>query len=496
MLPYSALLVINKDLPTPVYQQIANGIVVLIRNGVIRPGTTLPSSRAMAETLTVHRKTIVAAYEELAAQDWIESSPRRGIIVSGHLPELKPRSFKPGPVISSYTQASPFTYNRLETGIVGVAPTGNYRFVMNDGFPDARIAPVDALFRQYRYFLKRPGSDKQIMINDGAGSKNLRTALASFLAETRAVPIDMTNIITTRGAQMAIFLAARLLLRPGSRVVVAEPNYRFANIIFEEQGAKLVKVGIDEEGIDVDAIEKICKKNKPDLLYIIPHHHHPTTVTLSARRRMKLLSLIRAYKIPVIEDDYDYDFHYARSPILPLASADHGGYVLYIGSITKSFSSTIRIGYMVASPDLVAQAAELKKLIDIRGDILLEDSLALLFSGGDMQKHLKKSVKLYKQRRDFFCRLLEKELGDVLTFTKPAGGMSVWARFTKKINLAKLSAKAGEQGLYMGNGSFYNSGTVNYNSMRLGFASFNEKELQAIVAILRSAIDQLAKATA
>ena len=136
-------------------------------------------------------------------------------------------------------------------------------------------------------------------------------------------------------------------MKPGAAVIVGEPSYRMANMIFEHFGARLIKVPVDDNGIDVDAIENICKKKRPDMLYVIPHHHHPTTVTLSANRRMKLLDIIRNFKLPVIEDDYDYDFHYNKTPILPLASADHNGYVLYIGSITKSFASSVRIGYLV-----------------------------------------------------------------------------------------------------------------------------------------------------
>lgn len=283
---------------------------------------------------------------------------------------------------------------------------------------------------------------------------------------------------------MAIYIAASMLIKPGNIVIVGEPNYRFANMIFEKCGAKLVRVPVDADGIDVESIEKICRKQKPALLYIIPHHHHPTTVTLSAARRMQLMSLIRAYALPVIEDDYDYDFHYARSPILPLASADHGGYVLYIGSITKSFASSIRMGYLIAPPDFVRQAAALKQLIDIRGDLLLEESLALMYKNGDMQRHLKKSLKTYEKRRDLFCDELQIKLKGKISFTRPAGGMAVWARFDNRYPIPEIAAKAAARGLFIGDGSFYNSGTVNYNAIRMGFASLNEREIESVIAIL------------
>ncbi len=488
MLPFQTLITINKSLPTPVYQQIANGIIGLIQAGTLKPGSFLPSSRILAEMLALHRKTIVAAYEELMAQDWVETISRKGIMVARNLPELKPRSFRAATPVSPYHGKVPVFYRRISA----IKPVGNrekaYRFVVNDGFPDSRIAPVDMLFRQYRYFLQRPASDRQNMYGSPAGTLNFRTALARFLSGTRGLNIDISNLLITRGAQMAIYIAAALLVKPGALVIVGEPNYGTANSIFEHFGATLMKVPVDENGIDVDMIEKLCRKKRPDMLYIIPHHHHPTTVTLSAARRMKLLSLIREYKLPVIEDDYDYDFHYARSPILPLASADHGGYVIYIGSITKCFASAIRMGYLVGPEDFVNHAAQLKRMIDIRGDVLLEESLAILFNNGEMQKHLKKSLKIYQERRDLFCDLMGKVFSDKLSFTRPSGGMSVWVQFDKRYDLKTIAEKAASEGLFIGNGRFYNTGKINYNSLRMGFASLNEKEIQGVIGVLKKVI--------
>ena len=485
MLPYKTLIPVNKNASQAVYQQVANAIVNLIRHGTIKPGSFIPPSRTMADMLQLHRKTIVAAYDELLSQDWIESVPRKGMMVSVHLPELKPRNFKADEKKFPYPEKKTNFYYPLNNNPIPDTKKTIYRFVINDGFPDARIAPLDALFRQYRYFLERPFSDKQIMYGDMAGSINFRNALCSFLSDTRGVNIQPGNILVTRGAQMAIYLAARLMIKPGAKVIVGEPGYGMANQIFEQFGAALIKVRTDNDGIDVDEIEKICRKKKPDMLYVIPHHHHPTTATLSAARRMKLLSLIREYKIPVIEDDYDYDFHYARSPILPLASADHGGYIVYIGSVTKSFASTIRLGYLIASEDFVWQAAQVKRLIDIRGDILMEEAFAILFNNGDMQKHLKKSVKLYQQRRDLFCDILENEFAGKIYFTKPSGGMSVWTRFDKKYDVKKIALHASSFGLFINANNGYNGGKPNYNAMRMGFASFNEKEMRSVMEILK-----------
>jgi GntR family transcriptional regulator/MocR family aminotransferase len=329
-----------------------------------------------------------------------------------------------------------------------------------------------------------PSIQRKIVYGELAGALSLRLALSKFLNETRGLNISENNMLITRGAQMAIYIAAAIIIKPGTTVIVGEPNYGMANMLFEHLGAKLIRVPVDDNGIDVDALEKICKKKKPGLLYIVPHHHHPTTVTLSSQRRMQLLALIRQYNFPVIEDDYDYDFHYNSSPILPLASAEHNGNVIYIGSITKSFTSSFKVGYMVAPQNFIAETLKLRRLIDIRGDNLMEEALAVLFDTGDMQKHLKKSLKLYHQRRDLFCDLLNNSIGKHISFEKPSGGMALWVRFNKKKLLPSISQQASALGLFINDGSFYNSGTVNYNGLRMGFASLNEKEMEEAVKVL------------
>ncbi len=467
-----------------VYVQIANSLVNLIRNGTIKPGVLLPSSREMALMLQVHRKTIVAAYEELYVQDWIETIPRKGVQVSQHLPEIKPRTFKQDNQVSGYKGGAGFTFKKLSASPAVTHKPLTHRLVVNDGFPDPRIAPVGLLLKEYRRLFDNTATMGLSMEGARAGSVSLRTAIASFLSGTRGLSINAQNVLISRGAQMAIYMAAAMILKPGSTVIVGEPNYFMANMIFEQFGATLIRVPVDENGIDVDALEKICKKKKPSLLYIIPHHHHPTTVTLSADRRMKLLQLIRQYNLPVIEDDYDYDFHYNRNPILPLASADHGGNVIYIGSLTKFLAPNIRVGYMAAPENFIREAVQLRMMIDIRGDNLMEEALAILSNAGHIQRHLKKSVKLYHERRDMFCSLLENELGDIVSFTKPQGGMAVWARFNTKYPLPLIAQRASGQGLYLSDGSHYSAGGINYNAIRMGFASLNEKEMVEVVRII------------
>ena len=483
MLPFQTLIQIDRSLKLPVYQQVSNRLIGLIQEGILKPGLFLPGSRVLALQLGLHRKTVIAAYEELISQDWLAAVPRKGVMVADNLPVIKPRTFRNA--ASPYGNDAAFRYHPADAASWPLQPPpAGSQLVVNDGFPDARLAPLGAWVRECRSVIESPRYHQLLMYGYAAGSEALRVEMVKYLTGTRGLSIDVTNIMITRGAQMAIYLAAAMIVKKDDYVIVGGPNYFFADMCFEQLGARLLRVPVDAEGIDVDAVAELCAGKKIRMLYIITHHHHPTTVTLSAARRMKLLGIIRKYKLPVIEDDYDYDFHYSSAPILPLASADHGGNVIYIGSLTKSLGLSIRIGFMIAPGNFITAAAKLRRLMDLRGDNLSEQALANLLADGTIERHLKKSNKIYKERRDLLCRLLTEQLGNAVQFTVPTGGMAIWLRFSRKVSLKKVAAKAAVLGLQMSNGEQYSYGTAPQNALRFGFASLNNKEIVAAVGVL------------
>ncbi|WP_336515092.1 PLP-dependent aminotransferase family protein [Pollutibacter soli] len=490
MLPFSSLIIINRKVGTPVYLQVANQLITLIRKGNIQPGSKLPASREMAEILQLHRKTVVAAYDELVSQDWAQTNPRRGITVSNELPLTKPRNFNTSSQAIGYSSKKSPGISSFPDILTSVPSGQRFRLSINDGYPDHRIAPTELLLREYKSLIIQSKRKKFSGAADPAGIYSLREVLAGFVSETRGLRLSAANVMITRGAQMSIYLASQLLVKPGSVVLAGDPNYHLADVTFKTSGARLVRVPVDENGMDIDWVSNYCSKQRPDLIYIIPHHHHPTTVTLTAARRMALLNLVVKYQIPVIEDDYDFDFHYSSSPILPLASSDHDGLVIYIGSLTKSLSPGFRVGYMIGAESFIQNASKFRRLIDIRGDHVLEEALAYLFEKGDMQRHLKKSVKLYHQRRDVFAALLTSMLGDRISFKTPSGGLAFWVRFAKQFPLPEISSLAAVAGLQMSDGLYYNSEKTNYNGLRMGFASMNEKEMRESMGIVQHILYQ------
>jgi GntR family transcriptional regulator / MocR family aminotransferase len=479
-IPFKTLLEINKDSSLPIYVQIANGISQNIQSGILKTGTKLLGSRQMANLLEVHRKTVIAAYEELYSEGWIEVFPQKGTFIAQNLPHVKPISFSETPQNTTFETRS-LIIPRNE--IIKIPPVISHRLAFNDGLPDVRLAPREELARLYAHYIKF-GESALLQYTHPYGHTRFREVFSTFLNETRGMNIQPENILTTRGSQMAFYLIGTALFQKNDEIIVGELNYPAANMTFESLGLRLNIVPIDEDGIMVDAIEEICEIKPIKAIYITSHHYHPTTVTLKPERRIKLLALAEKYGFYIIEDDYDYDYHYANRPVLPLASADRHGLVIYLGSFTKKIAPTFRVGYIIARQEIIEELAKYRRIIDRQGDTILELVLADMLADGTLKRYTTKSLKTYRERRDFTCELLKNELGDVIDFKIPDGGMAIWAKFDKQISLSELSKKVASKGLYLSDGSAYED----LNACRMGFASMNLKEIEEAVGVLSSFI--------
>lgn len=473
MLPYENIIIIDKESKVPIYRQIAVSIINAIRNGTLKAGTHLPSSRELAKTLGVHRKTAIAGYEELDAQDWVMIVPRKHVAVSEYIPLLKPQKWsKPSNILTAYENDLDIPFRMIEEKGFYENTVSYPDIIIDDGHPDVRLSPIDDLLKTYRSLTSKKYAIKNANIGTTQGTLKLREELVKYLSITRGLNISADNILITHGAQMSIYLSAQLLLGRSSNIIVGKPNYPVANKTFEETEANIIEVNVDERGIDTDAIEKICKRRKIDAVYVIPHHHYPTTVTLSVERRVKLLELSKQFSFAIIEDDYDYDYHYSSSPCLPLASGDHNGNVIYIGSFSKLLDPALRIGFMVAPKNFIEQCTAFRKIIDVGGDGYMQNALATLIKEGELKRHLRKAKKIYHQRRDFLDALLKEKLGKHVSYTLPTGGMAVWITLNKGFFVEQLQSNDALQIVRLDN---------ELNSFRFGFASMNETELQLAV---------------
>ena len=495
MLPYKSIIKIDRKARAPLYLQISNAFIKNISSGTIASGLKLPGSRILSDLLKVNRRTIITAYEELEAQGWIRIKANQGTFISTKLPLIEKQLLRSDDKRTPKKQSSFELNSKLDfLDYYDPPDMGNIRYTFNTGYPDVRLAPLRELTHNLNGILRSKTLSRIMNYSTSFnGDVQLRLELVKYLAETRSIQTTIDNIIIVRGSLMAFFNIFQVLLSPGDKVIVGDVSFKVANNIIKIAGGNLIKVPIDQYGIDVDAIEKICKRQKIRAAFVMPHHHHPTTVSLSAERRMKLLMLAEKYGFAIIEDDYDYDFHYSSSPILPMASADKAGTVIYVGSFSKTVAPGLRTGFVVAPENLIRDLSRLSRFIDCHGNTALERAIAMLFKDGLIRRHLKKSLKAYRERRDFFCKLLKEELGDFVEFDIPDGGLAVWVKFNRSIPVKVLRPTAQQKGLLISDPVFYDWEGKNLNAIRMGFASLNNEELGDAVKLLKEATLKIKK---
>ncbi len=483
--PFKSNVDLDRNANRHLYLQLCDQIIGFIKSGKLAASSKLPGSRKLSEDLHIHRKTVIAAYDELMSQGWIESLPAKGTFVSSELPIVTPQKFLNSyrPLNSSHTAGFPYKKRRYleRKGIETISAT----LKVDEGVPDHRLAPIEDIAKIYRNITKRTHHRELLSYGDPYGNFELRKALVTYLNQTRGLKITTDNILITRGSQMGIYLASQLLLNNKKIVITGNTNYMTADDTFTEAGGNIKRVLVDDQGIKTNEIETISREYQISAVYVTSHHHHPTTVTLSADRRMHLLSLAQKFGFAIIEDDYDYDFHYNNAPILPLASNDTHGNVIYIGGFTKIIAPALRIGYFIAPKDVVDEAARLRRILDRQGDTLLEQTLARMIMNGDVQRHSNKVRKIYKKRRDLFCELLKEKLNDFFDFVVPKGGMAVWIRLKKTYHWDIVIAESLKYDVaFNPEWKRYDNDSSGHNGVRIGFAALNEEEIVKVIDTL------------
>lgn len=478
-------LVLSRSSTLAVYLQIAQQIIDEIKRGRLLPSTIMPGTRELAESLKVNRKTVRLAYDELIAQGWLTTEQRRGTFVSAKLPSFVPRKHASMQVTDIHTPQ--FTSYARHLAPVDQRAL-NQVIDFNDGIPDTRLIPFEMLSRAFRHALVDSSRANRLGYDDPKGMLVLRQAIAAMLNMERGLSVSEENTCIVRGSQMGIFLAARILTRPGDCVVVEKLSYPPAREAFRSCGAQILNVGLDQQGLDVDELETLCKQHRVRAIYVTPHHQFPTTVMMSAERRLKLLMLAEQYDFVIVEDDYDHEFHFHHHPVFPLASDDLAGRVVYVGSLSKVLAPGLRVGYLVASSKFIHQCSSEIMLIDRQGNSVTELAISELMESGEIKRHIRRTLKIYNERRNILVDLVRDDLCEFVSFEPPVGGLALWLRLNKGIDIDAFVQKALLERVRVLPGSLFSEATTEINGIRLGFGSLDAAELTAGIQRLKRAI--------
>ncbi len=473
--PWKTILTLDLQSERAVFQQIADGIVSEILKGRLQPGTPLPGSRVLADDVGVNRKTVVLAYEQLIDEGWLSTAYKKGTFVSEKLPEVKRKDRKAG---HQKTPAT-FSFNTMEVpASAPIVATGKKGIVFDDGLPDVRLAPMEELARACKRIFLQKTRWRLMGYGSEKGEETLRVALVAMLAHDRGLSFAADQICVTRGSQMALYLTAHTLLKPGDVVAIEDPGYFAAAQMFRQAGATIEPVPLDEQGIRTDYLEALCKRKKIKAVYVTPHHQFPTTVSMKADRRLALVALSNQYGFAIIEDDYDHEFHFGTRSLLPLASQEQAGNVIYISSLSKIVAPALRIGYVTGPPAFINALAALRKILDRQGDTVMENAVAELMESGIIRRHTRKAFAIYSERRAHMDYCLQQYLQDKVHYQLPEGGLAFWVPFTTPQSSTALAAALLQKGVQItATEPFYMREPAS-GALRLGYASLTPEEME------------------
>jgi GntR family transcriptional regulator/MocR family aminotransferase len=471
------------------YLQLVEAIRNAIRQRYLVAGDALPSVKSLAEDLHLNRHTIMKSFAELVAQGWIESRQRVGYKVVSHLP-IEKVQVRQSPECPESTMIHRFV--RAGSALPPY-PESKFDYNFSGGLPDLSRFPFDEFKRGMSDVLLRPNLD-QMTYGQSAGTDDLIAQVERYLRQSRA--ITDRQIVITNGSQEALFIVAQLLLQSGDKVAVEALGYPPAMAAFTSAGAQLVGIKQDHQGICPDDLAMQIKLGNIRLIYLTPLHQYPTTVTLPMSRRMAIYRLAAKHSIPIVEDDYDHEFHYRCQPLAPMAADDPAQLIIYLSSFSKIMFPGARVGVMALSKTMAKAVTEYRLLISHKSNVLMQAALAKWMKSGGFERHLRRSTRINLQRRDHAVAVLNSY--DCFDFVVPDGGMALWVKLKSSASVNKsscgaelLASRCQKLNVYLQHeGQFHLNKQHNQDRfIRLGFAGMCDNDFAKGMKLVVSALD-------
>lgn len=477
MRPQIVSLQLSPDAHTPITLQIVESFKEAIRTGRIKPGEILPSTRLLAASLKVSRNTVLDAYDELAAEGYVVGRRGSGSYVADTLPDALE-----GTAPERLRDHLAFTLTAVPS-IPDIPPT-----VLSclTGQADSRLLPTLALARTYRKALESRASATPRQ-HDLTSGVNLRAHILELLEQGSGLRGTMANLLLTSGFQAALELVAGVLLSPGDVVAVEEMGARKHWDILRRSGADLEPVAVDEEGLDVEALEALAQRRPVRAVLLSPRCQYPTTVELSAPRRKALLRWAEAQGVALLECDAESGLHYGPLTPSPLAADDREGSVIYLGTFTKSLFPGLPLAHILAPTPLIARLASCQRQQGQEADPVFQGAMTELFLEGEFHRHLARLRTALLSRRDALHQALSVHLGERITYELPNVGTAIWIQVGPEVDVERWAERSVNQGVAFTVGQRYRFDGAPVHALRLGFASHQEDELEEIVRRMTAA---------
>lgn len=459
----------------PLYRQLASSVQQRIRSGALPPRTRLPTVRQLAQQLGVTRLTVHSAYAELQSGGWIEATVGRGTFVAEQIEQLitPPEAHLGREVTPTGMLADMLRMTQLP-GLLTLARAD----------PDPELFPLRTWQRAVETALSQ-GGPKLMNYTTAHGDLQLRSALAELVHE-RGVTVGPDEIMVLNGVNNGLALASDLLAGPGAAVLVEQPTYLGMLNVLHARNIRAVGVPLDGEGPILEALEQLIHTERPAFFYTIPTYQNPSGICMSPARRAALLDLAERYRLPIIEDDIYSLISFENTPPPALKAADRNGLVIYLSSFAKNLMPGLRLGYAVASPDIIQRMGMLRQAYDICSPLLTQRALAIFLEQGALHNHLRRVRPHYQERRDALLRAMTRYFPAGVSWTNPQGGYSCWVRLPAEVNVTDLYLSAIGRGVAFTPGAAFSAAPEAHPHLRLCYGTEDPDRLSEAIVTLGS----------
>lgn len=492
MTPTPLSLRLDRSSDVSLVEQIRTGVQAAVAAGTLAAGARLPSTRELADTLDVNRQTAIDAYRRLEIDGLIEQRRGAGAFVRA-----------PGeatPSASRARKASASPRDRASEALLSYE-----RRAARPALPQAPADAIDlgslsAHERDYpsavfeatmRKALTRRGGNA-LGYGPPAGDPELRELIAERL-RARGLAVDPAGILVVGGAQHGLDLLFRALLDPGDVVLTEAPTYHMCLDLLAFHRARIAPVPVVPRGdaglgtLDLDALKTAISRERPALAYVMPSFQNPTGLTLDVSSRRALASTLRAAGVALVEDDYEADMRHAGEPLPPVSSLPEAGESVYLGTLSKSFFPGLRIGWLAGSPELLGRVAQVKRVSDLSGSIVLQAVAAELLKSGAYDKHVAGAVADARERMTALLSALRALLPEGASVTSPQGGHVFWLQ-APALSGRAIAEKAAARGVIVTPGEMFAAGPMPMAGVRVSVARVEKKDVARAAERLAAAV--------
>lgn len=474
---------VDPSLSEPLFRQIEQQLREAIWHGLLKAGERLPSTRNLANELSIARNTVVKAYDQLEIEGFIKTKRGSGTRVTDQFPQPMTKP------IASARLAKSDVLNK-QTGD-HFEPASRINQIKNLGFgphiinetpakpfrahlTDVSEFPFEIWTQIFQKKIRREGTNLMGETHP-LGYQPLREAIADYLGAAQGLLVNPEQVVITSGTQQSIELLARVLINPGDTVAFEEPGYTPALASCMLYGANTLSIPVDEQGIEVSKLHKLRRKIK--FVYVTPASQFPLGMTLSQPRRQALLQWAYDNKALIIEDDYNGEYRYRGRPLPTLYSMADNQQCIYLGSFSKLLFPAFRLGYMVVPESMLDALTTARWLLDRHSPPLLQAVLSEFINKGHFARHMRRMRALYATRQTAAIAAAKKYVSDIMTVPSLDGGLHLVGWLADHVNEANLITVAEQAGIELVPNSAFSVDGMGKSSVLIGYASFTEGEI-------------------